>query len=92
MAAAAAQKADLQEKLGLKPGIKACLVVGGGDGVGGLQGIADSVGHTLGQQGAETQVRTGEGRGGRLKVHTPLTCGESVNIDLAFAWKGVRVG
>lgn len=55
-AAAAAQKAKLQEKLGLKPGVKACLVVGGGDGVGGLQGIADSVGHTLGQQGAETQV------------------------------------
>eukprot|EP00903_Cladosiphon_okamuranus_P013632 g12696.t1 len=54
--AAAVQKANLQEKLGLKPGVKACLVVGGGDGVGGLQGIADSVGHTLGQQGAETQV------------------------------------
>ncbi|CAN0343796.1 unnamed protein product, partial [Hapterophycus canaliculatus] len=36
-------KAELQEKLGLKPGVKACLVVGGGDGVGGLQGIADSV-------------------------------------------------
>ena len=53
---AAAQKASLQEKLGLKPGVKACLVVGGGDGVGGLQGIADSVGQTLGQHGAETQV------------------------------------
>lgn len=57
--AAAAQKASLQEKLGLKPGVKACLVVGGGDGVGGLQGIADSVGHTLGQQRAETQVPKG---------------------------------
>eukprot|EP00752_Nemacystus_decipiens_P015734 g14047.t1 len=55
-AAAAVQKANLQEKLGLKPGVKACLVVGGGDGVGGLQGIADSVGQTLAQQGGETQV------------------------------------
>ncbi|CAM9861951.1 unnamed protein product [Ectocarpus sp. 4 AP-2014] len=48
-------KADLQEKLGLKPGVKTCLVVGGGDGVGGLQGIADSVGHKLGEEKAETQ-------------------------------------
>lgn len=64
---AAAQKASLQEKLGLKPGVKACLVVGGGDGVGGLQGIADSVGHTLGQQGGETQVRGGGGGG--TKTH-----------------------
>ncbi|CAM9927431.1 unnamed protein product [Ectocarpus fasciculatus] len=49
-------KADLQEKLGLKPGVKTCLVVGGGDGVCGLQGIADSVGHKLGEEKAETQV------------------------------------
>ncbi|CAM9935920.1 unnamed protein product [Scytosiphon promiscuus] len=49
-------KAELQEKLGLKPGVKACLVVGGGDGVGGLQGIADSVGQKLGEEKAETQV------------------------------------
>lgn len=43
-------------KLGLKPGVKACLVVGGGDGVGGLEGIADSVGRKLGQAAEETQV------------------------------------
>ncbi|CAN0272798.1 unnamed protein product, partial [Laminaria digitata] len=49
-------KTDLQEKLGLKPGVKACLVVGGGDGVGGLEGIAESLGRRLGQEERETQV------------------------------------
>lgn len=49
-------KEELQQKLGLKPGVKACLVVGGGDGVGGLKSIANSVGHKLGEQKGETQV------------------------------------
>lgn len=54
---ARAAKAELQSKLGLKPGVKACLVVGGGDGVGGLQSIAASVGSRLGEEGIESQVR-----------------------------------
>lgn len=51
-----ANKGDLQKKLGLKPGVRACLVVGGGDGVGGLKGIADSVGAKLGEEKVESQV------------------------------------
>lgn len=54
-----AAKEALQRKLGLKPGVKACLVVGGGDGVGGLKGIADSVGAKLAEENTESQVRVG---------------------------------
>lgn len=55
-----AAKPDLQRKLGLKPGVKACLIVGGGDGVGGLKGITDSMGFKLGKEATETQVKKGK--------------------------------
>eukprot|EP00904_Undaria_pinnatifida_P003607 jgi/Undpi1/13247/HiC_scaffold_8.g02909.m1 len=51
-----AEKTELQVKLGLKQGVKTCLVMGGGDGVGRLEGIAESLGHRLGQEKRETQV------------------------------------
>ena len=49
-------KTELQAKLGLKPEVKTCLVVGGGDGVGRLEAIARSVGRRLGQDEEESQV------------------------------------
>ncbi|CAM9442447.1 unnamed protein product, partial [Phaeothamnion confervicola] len=49
-------KDALQKKLGLAPGVKTCLVVGGGDGVGGLAGVAAEVGETLGAGEEERQV------------------------------------
>ena len=62
-------KTELQEQLGLKPGVKTCLVLGAGDGDGGLEGIADSVGRRLGQDKMESQVgrrwdRVGPSRAG----------------------------
>ena len=51
-------KSTLQQELGLLPGVKAVLVVGGGDGVGGLKAIAAALIDKLGEaQGACAHMR-----------------------------------
>ena len=61
-------KTELQEELGLNPGVKTCLVLDGGDGDGGLESIADSVGRRLGQDKMESQVGRRSGRTGPGEV------------------------
>lgn len=59
-------KPELQNELGLKPGVKACLVMGGRGGGERLEDIVDSVVHRLGQEMKESQVgRRGRARGRR---------------------------
>jgi UDP-N-acetylglucosamine:LPS N-acetylglucosamine transferase len=47
---------NTQASLGLQPGVKTCLVVGGGDGVGGLKAIASTLIDELGQADGCQQV------------------------------------
>jgi UDP-N-acetylglucosamine:LPS N-acetylglucosamine transferase len=47
---------NIQASLGLQPGVKTCLVVGGGDGVGGLKAIASTLIDELGQADGCQQV------------------------------------
>ncbi|KAA8500037.1 Monogalactosyldiacylglycerol synthase 1, chloroplastic [Porphyridium purpureum] len=48
--AASKSKSRLRRELGLKPDVPAALVIGGGDGVGGLRNVAVSMAETLGQE------------------------------------------
>ena len=41
-------KDSVRKSLGLSPNQRTTLVVGGGDGIGGITGVADALGHSLG--------------------------------------------
>mmetsp|Transcript_57475 Transcript_57475/g.140278 ORF Transcript_57475/g.140278 Transcript_57475/m.140278 type:complete len:529 (+) Transcript_57475:175-1761(+) len=50
---ASAVEKSLHEKLGLQPELPTCLVVGGGDGMGGLVDIASALGQELGSRSSQ---------------------------------------
>ena len=54
--ASSKSKKDLRDSLGLRPDVKTVLLMGGGDGVGGLSSIAEEMGKTLGTMKESTQM------------------------------------
>ncbi|KAJ1636748.1 hypothetical protein T492DRAFT_957154 [Pavlovales sp. CCMP2436] len=74
-------KPALRRKIGAKPGKPLVLLVGGGDGVGGIGRLADTVAHELGQRFPE-------------QMQLMIVCGknEKVRAELsAKHWEGVDV-